>query len=255
LFDITGKVALITGGAQGLGRLMARGMVEAGASVYITSRRAEQCGQAARELSVYGKCFGIQADVGNPEGVLALSTEIKAREKRLDILINNAGKTWGAPLESFPDHAWSRVMSVNVQGPFTLIRELLPVLQAAATAEDPARIINVGSIAGTVVEPLQAYSYAASKAAIHHLSRVLAADLSSHHINVNVLVPGYFPTQMMAHVHADEVEHEKLSARIPLGRLGNGADIAGCCIFLASRAGSYLTGSEIYVDGGMSGCR
>jgi NAD(P)-dependent dehydrogenase (short-subunit alcohol dehydrogenase family) len=255
LFDLSGKVALITGGAQGLGRLIAHGMLDAGARVYITSRRAEQCEQAARELSVDGHCIGIQADVATTAGVVALSTELKTRESRLDILVNNAGKTWGAPLESFPDQAWSRVMSVNVQGPFTLIKELLPLLKAAASAADPARIINIGSIAGTVVEPLQAYSYAASKAAIHHLSRVLAAELAPQHINVNVLVPGYFPTQMTAHVHADEAEQRRLTARIPLGRLGNGDDIAGGCIFLASRAGAYVTGSEICMDGGMSGCR
>jgi NAD(P)-dependent dehydrogenase (short-subunit alcohol dehydrogenase family) len=179
LFDLSGKVALITGGAQGLGRLIAHGMLDAGARVYITSRRAEPCEQAARELSVDGHCIGIQADVATTAGVVALSTELKTRESRLDILVNNAGKTWGAPLESFPDQAWSRVMSVNVQGPFTLIKELLPLLKAAASAADPARIINIGSIAGTVVEPLQAYSYAASKAAIHHLSRVLAALLAA----------------------------------------------------------------------------
>jgi NAD(P)-dependent dehydrogenase (short-subunit alcohol dehydrogenase family) len=166
-----------------------------------------------------------------------------------------AGSTWGAPLESFPDRAWPDVMAVNVQGPFTLIRELLPLLKAAATPDDPARIINVGSLAGNVVEPLQAYSYAASKAGLHHLSRVLAADLAPHHIAVNNVVPGFFPTPMTAHIRADDGAHQKLIARVPLGRLGRPEDIAGACVYLASRAASYITGIDLPVDGGLGGCR
>jgi len=146
-------------------------------------------------------------------------------------------------------------MSVNVQGPFTLIRELLPLLKKSGTADDPARVINIGSLAGSVVEPLQAYSYAASKAAIHHLSRVLAADLAQHHIAVNVVVPGFFPTQMTAHIRGNEEAHQKLIDRVPLRRLGRADDVAGTCVFLASRAGSYITGAEIHLDGGLAGCR
>jgi NAD(P)-dependent dehydrogenase (short-subunit alcohol dehydrogenase family) len=146
-------------------------------------------------------------------------------------------------------------MAVNVQGPFTLVRELLPVLKAGASAADPARIIHIGSLAGAAVEPLQAYSYAASKAAIHHLSRVLAADLARYHITVNVIAPGYFPTQMTAHIRKDEEETRKYLARVPLARMGSADDIAGACLFLTSRAGSYVTGTTIFLDGGMHGCR
>jgi NAD(P)-dependent dehydrogenase (short-subunit alcohol dehydrogenase family) len=255
LFDVQGKVALVTGGAQGLGRMIAAGLVAAGARVYITSRKPDLVEQTARELSADGECHALTANLATPEAAVALAQEVKAREQRLDILVNNAGKTWGAPLESFPDKAWPDVMALNVQGPFTLIRALLPLLKSSATADDPARVINVGSLAGSVVEALQAYSYAASKAAIHHLTRVLAADLARFHITVNVIVPGFFPTQMTAHLREDEDTHRSLIARVPLLRLGRAEDVAGACVFLASRAGSYVTGTELHLDGGLAGCR
>ena len=255
LFGIEGKIALVTGGAQGLGRMIAAGLAEAGAKVYITSRKSDIAERTARELSATGVCHALTTNLATPEAAVALAGEIQLREQRLDILINNAGKSWGAPLESFPDRAWLDIMSVNVQGPFTLIRELLPLLKKSGTADDPARVINIGSLAGSVVEPLQAYSYAASKAAIHHLSRVLAADLSQHHIAVNVVVPGFFPTQMTAHIRGNEEAHQKLIDRVPLRRLGRADDVAGTCVFLASRAGSYITGAEIHLDGGLAGCR
>jgi NAD(P)-dependent dehydrogenase (short-subunit alcohol dehydrogenase family) len=204
---------------------------------------------------VVGKCVALTANLATAEAAVTLAREITAREQRLDILVNNAGKTWGAPLESFPDKAWPEVMAVNVQGPFTLIRELLPLLKASGSADDPARIINIGSLAGNVVEPLQAYSYVASKAAIHHLSRVLAADLAQFHITVNVIVPGFFPTQMTAHLLEDDKAHRDLIERVPLRRLGRAEDVAGACLFLASRAGSYVTGTQLRLDGGLSGCR
>jgi NAD(P)-dependent dehydrogenase (short-subunit alcohol dehydrogenase family) len=263
LFEVRGKVALVTGGAQGMGRMIAAGLVAAGARVYITSRKSDIGAQTARELSAavddngegIGECIALTANLATAEAAVTLAREIVARERRLDILVNNAGKTWGAPLESFPDKAWPDVMTVNVQGPFTLIRELLPILKASGSAEDPARVINIGSLAGNVVEPLQAYSYAASKAAIHHLSKVLAADLAQFHITVNVIVPGFFPTQMTAHLREDEETHRNLIARVPLRRLGRAEDVAGACLFLASRAGSYVTGTELCLDGGLSGCR
>jgi NAD(P)-dependent dehydrogenase (short-subunit alcohol dehydrogenase family) len=255
LFDLSGKVALVTGGAQGMGRMIAEGLVRAGAHVYITSRKAEVCAHSAEELSAFGRCTALPADLVTAEACTALAAELKSRETALHILVNNAGKSWGAPLESFPDKAWSGVMAVNVQTPFTLVRELLPLLKSAARADDPARVINIGSLAGHAVEPLSAYSYAASKAAIHHLSRVLAADLAPFHIAVNVIAPGYFPTQMTSHIQADEKSLAALKERVPFRRLGAAADIAGTCIFLASRAAAYITAAEIAVDGGMSGCR
>jgi NAD(P)-dependent dehydrogenase (short-subunit alcohol dehydrogenase family) len=255
LFGIEHKTALVTGGAQGMGRMIAEGLVRAGARVYITSRKPDICESTARELSQLGTCLAVAADLNTPEAIVALANEVKSRESQLSILINNAGRTWGAPLESFPDKAWAPVMAVNVQGPFTLIRELLPLLAATASAEDPARIINIGSLAGLRAERLSAYSYAASKAALHHLSRTLAAELAERHITVNSVVPGYFPTQMTAHIRKDDAETRKLLERVPLGRLGEADDIAGACIFLCSRAGRYITGSELVLDGGMSGCR
>jgi len=255
LFDITGKIALVTGGAQGLGRMIAEGLVSAGCKVYITSRGQDIGDQAAREMSERGQCIALVADLSTPDAGTALAHEIKHSEQRLDILVNNAGRTWGAPLQSFPDKAWAGVMAVNVQGPFTLVRELLPLLKASGSAENPARVINVGSVAGAAVEPISAYSYAASKAAIHHLSKVLAAELAPDHITVNVIVPGYFPTQMTAHIRRDDTETQKLMARVPLARLGRTDDVAGACIYLASRAGSYLTGGAIFLDGGAIGCR
>jgi NAD(P)-dependent dehydrogenase (short-subunit alcohol dehydrogenase family) len=254
LFDVAGKIALVTGGAQGMGRMIAEGLVRAGAKVYISSRKADVVESAAHEMSMFGSCIGIVADLSTPEAAVALANEIKARESRLSILINNAGRTWGAPLESFPDKAWPSVMAVNVQGPFTLVRELLPLLKAAASEDDPARVINIGSLAGMQAERLSAYSYAASKAAIHHLSRVLAAELAEVRITVNAVVPGYFPTQMTAHIRAEEAENNKLIARVPLGRMGGADDIVGICIFLSSRAGRYITGAQIALDGGMASC-
>jgi NAD(P)-dependent dehydrogenase (short-subunit alcohol dehydrogenase family) len=254
LFSLDKKVALVTGGAQGMGRMIAAGLLGAGAKVYITSRKREVCDAAAQELARAGECVALAADLSTPEAAAALANEIKAREPRLDILINNAGRTWGAPLETFPDKAWAGVMAVNVQGPFTLVRELLPPLTAAATHEDPARIINIGSLAGLRAEPLSAYSYAASKAAIQHLSRVLAKDLAARHITVNSIIPGYFPTQMTAHIRGQEAELNKLLERVPLRRLGEPDDIVGACVYLASRAGRYVTGAELVVDGGMAGC-
>ncbi len=255
LFDVGGKVALVTGGAHGLGRMMAQGLLEAGARVYITSRKADAAERAAGELGAYGQCVGLAADLGQPEAAASLAQQLREHESRLDILINNAGRTWGAPLASFPDKAWGSVMAVNVQAPFTLVRELLDLLQAAGSAGAPSRVINIGSLAGAVVERLNAYSYAASKAAIQHLSRVLAADLAAHHIAVNVIVPGFFPTQMTAHIRGDAAELANLIARVPLGRLGRPDDIVGACLFLCSRAGSYLTGAALFLDGGMAGCR
>jgi NAD(P)-dependent dehydrogenase (short-subunit alcohol dehydrogenase family) len=255
LFSLTGKTALVTGGAQGMGRMIAEGLVRAGAKVYITSRKAEVCEATARDLSACGQCLPLPGELATPEDVATLVRKLTERESALHVLVNNAGRTWGAPLETFPDRAWAGVLAVNVQTPFTLVRDLLPLLKAAASAQDPARVINIGSVAGLVVEKLNAYSYAASKAAIHHLSRVIAADLAQFNIAVNTVAPGYFPTQMTAHIQSDEQSLKALQGHVPFGRLGAAADIAGICIFLASRAAAYITGAEIPVDGGISGCR
>lgn len=256
LFDLTGKRALVTGGAQGLGRMIAEGLLRAGAEVAITSRKTPIVEQAAQEMSALGICTPFTADLSTPEAAVALVDRYRAHADGLDILVNNAGKTWGEPIETFPDKAWPTVMAVNVQMPFKLVQLLLPELTASGAGGDPSRVINIGSVAGKVTEPLQAYSYSASKAAIHQLSRQLATDLAGRNMTVNAVLPGFFPTSMTAHLRDAEGEPTGLlDGHIPLARLGRPDDIAGIVVFLASRAGSYVTGAEIPVDGGISGCR
>lgn len=254
LFDLTGKHALVTGGAQGLGRMIAEGLLRAGAHVAITSRKADVAQAAADEMGVIGPCTAYAADLSTPEAAVDLAARYAADAGRCDILVNNAGKTWGGPIDSFPDKAWPGVMAVNVQTPFTMVRELLPLLRAGAAAHDPARIVNIGSVAGIKVERLQAYSYAASKAAIHMLTRDLAGDLAGDNITVNAIIPGFFPTKMTAHMRDEEKVDPALLAHIPLKRLGAPGDIAGAVVFLCSRAGGYVTGAHIPIDGGLVGC-
>jgi len=255
LFDLTGKTVLVTGGAQGLGRMIAEGLLRAGATVAITSRKADLCEAAAAEMAALGSCIALPCDLSSPEAAVDLAARVRtAFGGKLHVIVNNAGKTWGGALDSFPDKAWPGVMMVNVQAPFTLIRELLPELQATASADDPARIINIGSVAGKVTERLSAYSYSASKAAIHMLSRDLAGDLADRHINVNVIMPGFFPTKMTAHMRENDGVDPAVLSHIPMQRMGRADEIAGAVVFLASRAGGYVTGAEIPVDGGLVGC-
>jgi NAD(P)-dependent dehydrogenase (short-subunit alcohol dehydrogenase family) len=251
LFDLTGKTALVTGGANGMGRMISEGLLTAGARVILTSRKTEDATAAARDLSALGEVEGIAADLATVDGTEALARMLNDRGAPLHVVVNNAGKTFGAPLEEFPAKAWDGVMMVNVQSPFTLTRDLLPLLRASATTQDPARVVNIGSVAGARYEKLPAYSYAASKAAIHHLSRVLAMELAPDSINVNCILPGYFPTKMTSHMRAEEDRHAALRAHIPMGRLGTPEDIAGACIYLCSRAGAYVTGILLSVDGGI----
>ncbi|MDB5685800.1 MAG: oxidoreductase [Rhizorhabdus sp.] len=254
LFDLTGKRALVTGGAQGLGRMIAEGLLRAGASVAITSRNAEVCEAAAAEMSALGNCIALPADLSTPEAAVDLVARYRAAIGGLDILVNNAGKTWGGAIDNFPDKAWPGVMAVNVQTPFTMVRELLPELAASGTIDDPARVINIGSVAGMKPEKLSAYSYAASKAAVHMMSRDLAGDLAERNIAVNAVIPGFFPTKMTAHMRDEEKVDPTLLAHIPMKRLGKADDIAGIVVFLCSRGGAYITGALIPVDGGVVGC-
>jgi NAD(P)-dependent dehydrogenase (short-subunit alcohol dehydrogenase family) len=253
LFSIEGKVALVTGGSRGIGLMIARGYVEAGARVYISSRKAAVCEEAAAELSVLGTCVALPADLGSEEGARQLAAELAEREAALHILVNNAGANWGAPLEEYPDEAWDKLLALNVKAVFHLTRALLPQLEAAATADDPARVINVGSIDGITVPLLDTFAYSSSKAAVHHLSRVLAAKLAPKRITVNAVAPGPFQSKMMAATL--ERFGEQIAASNPLERIGTPEDMAGVAIYLASRAGAYVTGAVIPVDGGISGTR
>jgi NAD(P)-dependent dehydrogenase (short-subunit alcohol dehydrogenase family) len=255
LFDLTGKNVLVTGGAQGLGRMIAEGLLRAGATVAITSRKVDICEAAAAEMAALGRCIALPADLSTPEAAVDLASRYRATVgSTLHVLVNNAGKTWGGTVDSFPDKAWPGVMMVNVQTPFTLVRELLPELTAAGTPDDPARVINIGSIAGAKTARLNAYSYSASKAAVHMLSRDLAGDLADRNINVNAVMPGFFPTSMTAHMRDDEAVDTAVLAQIPMRRMGRADEIAGTVVFMSSRASAYITGAEIPVDGGIVGC-
>lgn len=254
LFDVRGKVALVTGGSRGIGLMIARGLVERGARVFVSSRKTADIEAAAATLAEHGECEAIPADLSTPEGARHLAEVVQARTDRLDLLVNNAGVTWGAPLEEFPQSGWDRVAHTNVEGVFHLTVALLPVLRAGASAEDPARVVNIGSVDGIRVPVMENYSYSASKAAVHMLTRHLAKRLASEHITVNAIAPGPFESKMTAFMLGSEEGREAVASTIPLGRIGHDDDVVGLTVFLASRAGAYLTGTVIPLDGGYSGC-
>jgi NAD(P)-dependent dehydrogenase (short-subunit alcohol dehydrogenase family) len=254
LFDVTGKTALVTGGSRGIGLMIARGLVRAGARVIVSSRKSEEVTAAARSLSELGECTAIPGDVSTPEGAAALAAEVRSHFETLDILVNNAGAAWGAPLEDFPAGGWDKVVHTNVEGVFNLTVALLPALRAAADADDPARVINIGSIDGLRTPAVENYSYSASKAAVHMLTRHLAKRLATEHITVNAIAPGPFESKMMAFVLDNPATREAIEAEVPLGRIGRDDDVAGLVLFLAARSGAYVTGAVIPLDGGITGC-
>ncbi|WP_370934778.1 SDR family oxidoreductase [Amycolatopsis sp. cg13] len=248
LFDLSGKSALVTGGTRGIGMMIARGLLRAGARVIVSSRKADACAEAQRLLSESGDVQAIPADLSRRDECQRLAELVTADSGRLDVLVNNAGAMWREPLETFPAEAWDAVLDVNLKSPFWLVQALLPALRRAGTADDPARIINIGSIAAIHVAAAPNYSYASSKAALHQLTRVLARELGPQHVTVNAVAPGVFPSQMMA-ATIDAIG-DTIAAKTPLRRLGRDDDMAGVAVFLASRAGSYLTGAVVPVDGG-----
>ena len=251
LFSIAGKTALVTGGSRGIGLMIARGYVQAGARVYISSRKAEVCHAAAAELCKLGTCIALPADLGKMSEVERLATDLAAREPKLDILVNNAGATWGGTVDAFPEVGWDKVLDLNVKSVFFLIQKLLPLLERAASVQAPARVINIGSIDGLHTSVFENFSYGASKAAVHHLTRMLSARLAARHITVNAVAPGPFATDMMAPMIASM--GDAIVNRVPLKRMGEANDAAGIAIFLASPAASFITGTVIPVDGGISG--
>ena len=246
LFSLKGRTALITGGSRGIGRMIAEGFLAQGAKVYISARKAAACDQTAKELSAFGPCVSLPADVSTVEGAHALVAAYAQHEDSLDILVNNAGAAWGAPYDEFPESGWDKVVDLNLKAPFFLTQALTPMLRKAAT-DHLAKVIHIASIDGLSVNPWETYSYAASKAGLIHLTRRMALRLAPDRIAVSAIAPGAFASDMNkeARDHGDEVK-----GRIPAGRIGTPEDMAGAAIFLASRAGDYVMGSTLVVDGG-----
>jgi NAD(P)-dependent dehydrogenase (short-subunit alcohol dehydrogenase family) len=248
LFNLNGKIALVTGGSRGIGAMIAEGFVRNGVKTYISSRKSDPCDKKAKELSKYGECISIPADLTDMNEMDKLVTKIKDKETKLNILVNNAGAAWGASFDDFPEIGWDKVMDTNVKSVFFLTQKLVDILETSASTSDPSRIINIGSIDGLGIPRAETYSYPASKAAVHQLTKVLANRLANRNINVNAIAPGPFESNMMAHTL--EEHGEQIKSSVPRGRIGVPEDMAGASIFLSSRASSYITGSIIPVDGG-----
>ncbi len=256
-FSIEGKIALVTGGSRGIGEMIAAGFLQYGAKVYISSRKADVCDATADRLqSTYGStCISIPADLSELEGIESLVAALSERESQLDILVNNAGSTWGAPIDEFPEVGWDKVMDTNVKGIFFMVQKCLPLLRKSATQDDPARVINIGSVDGIKTPGFDNFSYGPSKAAVHHLTRQTAAHLVRENIIVNAIAPGPFPSWMLSAGvgfggQVEGADWESVGRNNPRKRVGTMEDIAGLAIFLSSRAGAYTVGETITCDGG-----
>ena len=251
LFSLKGRTALVTGGSRGIGRMIAAGFLAQGAKVYISSRKAADCDATAKALSTLGECISIPADVSSADGVAALTQAYAAHESSLDILVNNAGAAWGETFDTFPEKGWDKVVDLNLKTPFFLTQALIGLLRAAAKVQ-PAKVINIASIDGISINPQETYSYAASKAGLIQLTRRMALRLAQDNIVVSAIAPGAFASDMnrVARDHAEET-----AKHIPAGRIGRDEDMAGAAIYLASRAGDYVMGSTLVVDGGVTHAR
>ena len=251
LFEVSGKVALITGATSGIGRMMAEALVARGVRVYVVARNAEDCAATAGELAKMGECIAIPGDLSTVEGIARIAASFAEREERLDVLVNNAGLFSAAPIEEYSEDLWDYTSNLNLKAAFFLIQKLLPSLRRAASARDPARIINIGSGHGIRPSRFDSFAYQATKAALHHLTRHLAGRLAPDHITVNAIAPGVYPSRNTAHF--DQATVDAIIANVPLGRYGEADDIAGAIIFLCSRAGAYVSAAVLPVDGGWAG--
>ena len=255
IFSVTGRTALVTGGSSGIGRLIAEALVRAGARVLIASRKGQLCEEAAQALNALGasgRAEGFAGDVSTEAGVNALVDEVRRRTDTLSILVNNSGRTWGAKFDAVPYKSWDYVFSVNVTGPFALCQGLMPLMEKAATKDNPARIINIGSVAGVIPVDNDTYSYVASKAGLHHLTKLLAHNLASKHVTVNAVAPGPFHSRLMDQAAQAGADQSKYTDNVPLKRWGELKDMAGIILFLCGAGGSYVTGAVIPVDGGLT---
>jgi NAD(P)-dependent dehydrogenase (short-subunit alcohol dehydrogenase family) len=245
LFSVRGKVAVVTGGSRGIGEMIARGYIENGAKVYVTARKAEACNALAKELSKTGECISIPADLSKMAEIERFAGEIEKREKKIDILVNNAGASWGETFDKFPEEGWDKVVTLNLKSVFFLSQRLVKLLEAAATAENFTRIINIGSIDGLHVSGIETYSYAASKAGVIHMTKMMAKNLAPRKIAVNAIAPGFFPSKMTATLPVDAI-----ADATPFKRVGRPEDMAGLALYLSSKASGFVTGAVIPVDGG-----
>lgn len=251
LFGVDGKVALVSGGSSGIGAMMAQGLLENGAKVYITARKEEALMAKAAELSQYGECIAIPSDLSKVEGIEALVAAISAREDKIDILINNAGANWSVPIEDFPEKGWDKVMDINIKSIFFAVQKFIPLLKASGTADEPARVINIASINGIRNSGMPTYAYTASKSAVIQLTEHLATDLAHYNINVNAIAPGLFPSNMTKQIVENDGMTKMAISQIPRGRMGAPSDIAGTALYLCSRASSWMIGQTLVLDGGM----
>lgn len=253
LFSVSGKVAVVTGGSSGIGAMMAKGFLAAGARVYLTARKEANLMAAWDQLAEFGDCRAIVSDLSTLAGVEGLVAELKGQESGIDILVNNAGATWGEPIDAFSENGWDKVMDLNVKSPFFLTKALLPLLKANAAEGAPAKVINIASVHGLCYSHMENYSYTASKSAVLQLTRHLAARLAPEHINVNAIAPGFFPSKMTAFMQqaSEEEKDNPYLQQVPMKRMGRDDDIAGAAIYLSSRASNYVTGATLTVDGGV----